>query len=97
VTLEVTGEAAIAADPSEGAFNDPSLGQDDEAMQLGALDDPELPRAGLGDDGSHLRSLVATVGEDALDEGEQTTGSTQQFESAVAILHVGRMNHDVQE
>ena len=37
------------------------------------------------------------VGEDALDEGEQATGSTQQQISAVAILHRGRMDHDVQE
>jgi hypothetical protein len=66
-------------------------------VQLGTFDDLELPGAGLGDDRSHVRSLVAAVGEDALDEGEQPTGSTQQQICAVAILHVGRMDHDVQE
>ena len=66
-------------------------------MQLGAFDDFQLPGAGLGDDCSHLRPLVAAIGEDALDEGEQTTGSTQQQIRAVAILHVGGMDHDVQE
>ena len=66
-------------------------------MQLGALDDLQPPGAGLGDDCSHLRPLVAAIGEDALDEGEQTTGSAQQFVGAVAILHTGGMDHDVQE
>ena len=66
-------------------------------MELGALDDLQLPGAGLGDDGRHLRSLVRGVGEDALDEGEQPTRSTQQFVSAVAILHRGRVDHDVQQ
>ena len=66
-------------------------------MQLGALDDLELPCAGLGDERGHYRPLVGAIGEDALDEGEPATGSTQQQIRAVAILHVGRMDHDVQE
>ena len=49
VTLEVAGKAAVAADPGKGALDDPALGQDDEAVQIGALDDLELPAAGLGD------------------------------------------------
>ncbi len=66
-------------------------------MQIGALDDLQLPGAGLGEGRGHLRTLVAAIGEDALDEGEQTAGSTQQIEGAVAILHAGGMDHDVQE
>ena len=57
VSLEVTGESAVAADPGEGALDDPSLGQDDEFVQLGALDDFELPRAGIGDDLSDCGAL----------------------------------------
>ena len=97
MTLEVAHESAVAADPGEGALDDPPPGQGNEAMRLGPFDDLQLPGAGLGDDGRHLRSLVCGVGEDALDEGEQATGSTQQQISAVAILHRGRMDHDVQE
>ena len=97
MTLEVTGEPAVAADPGEAALDDPALGQDDEAMLFGALDDLEFPGAGLGDERGHVRSLVGAVGEDDLDEWEQTTGSAQQLDGAVAILHVGRMDHDVQE
>lgn len=97
VALEVAREAAVAADPGEGAFDDPAFGQDDEAMQLGAFDDLELPVAGAGDGRSHLRSPIAAVGEDDLDEGKQATGSPQQQTRAVAILHVGRMDRDVQQ
>ena len=66
-------------------------------MQLGAFDDLQLPGAGLGNDGGHLRPLIAAIGEDALDEGEQTAGPAQHQTRAVAILHVGRMDHDVQQ
>ena len=42
-------------------------------MQLVAFDDLRLPGAGLGDGGGGLRSLIAAIGEDALDEGEEAT------------------------
>jgi hypothetical protein len=66
-------------------------------MQLGALDDLQLPGAGLGDDRGHLRPLIATIGEDDLDEGEQAAGPAQQCVGPIAILHIGRMDYDVQE
>jgi hypothetical protein len=34
VALEVSCQAAVVADPSECAFDNPALGQDDEEMQL---------------------------------------------------------------
>ena len=95
--LEVASEASVAADPGEGPFDDPSPGQDDEAMQIGSLDDLQFPGTGAGDGCRHLRPLIAAVGEDALDERELTAGPAQQLDRAVAILHVGGMNHDVQE
>ena len=39
VALEVTCQAAVVADPGESAFDNPALGQDDEAMQLVLFDD----------------------------------------------------------
>lgn len=66
-------------------------------MPIGALDDLQLPGAGAGDGRRHFRPLVAAVGEDALDKRELTTGPAQQLDRAVAILHVGGMDHDVQE
>ena len=44
VALEVAGQAAIAADPGKGTLDDPSLGQDDEAMGIAALDDLKLQK-----------------------------------------------------
>ena len=98
VALEVAGEASIVADPRQGPLDDPTLGQDDEAVQLVALDDLDLPRAGPGDGRGCLRSLVAGIGEDALDEGKEAARAPIEHERrAVAVLHVGRMDDDVQQ
>ena len=93
----VARQASVAADPGEGAFDDPALGEDDEAVGLAALDDFQEPIAGLSDDGRHLGSLVARIGEDALDEGEQAARRAQQVAGAVAVLHVGGMHDDAQQ
>jgi hypothetical protein len=67
-------------------------------MQLVALDDFQPPGAGLGDSGGALGSLVAGIGEDALDEGEQAPGAPIKYQSgAVAILHIGGMDDDIQQ
>lgn len=97
VALIVARQTAVAADPGEGALDDPALGQDDEAVRLAALDDLQRPAAGLGDNPGHLRPLIAGVGEDALDEGEQAPRRLQQIAGAVAILHVAGMDSHAQE
>lgn len=98
MTFEILGEAAAAADPGERAFDDPALRKNDEAMQLAALDDLESPGAGSTEGGGQLRSLVAGVGKDPFDEGEQAARATVEDQGrAIAILHVGRMHDDVQE
>jgi hypothetical protein len=98
VTFEVFGEAATATDPGERAFDDPAFGENDEAMQLGALDDLDGPGAGPDQGGGQLRSLVVGVGKDAFDEREQTARATVEDQRrAVAVLHVGRMRHGVQQ
>ncbi len=98
IALEVTREASIVTDPGEGSLNDPPFGQDDEAMQFIALDDLQRPGAGLGDGGRGFGSLVAGIGEDAFDEREQAPRAPVENEQGtIAILHVGRMNDDVQQ
>ena len=97
VTLEVAGQAAVAADPGKSTLDDPSFGQDDEAMGIAALDDLQAPAAGLGDDFGHLRPLVAGVGKDAFDERKGSPRGAQQVARAVAILHVGRVDGDTQQ
>ena len=98
VALEVAGQATVAADPGERAFHDPAFGQDHEAMQLGAFDDLELPGAGPGDRRGGRGALIAGVGEDAFDEREGAARrSIEDQERAVAVLHIGGMDDDVQE
>ena len=96
MTLEVAGEASIAADPGEGALDNPALGKHFEPWHVVALDDLEPPSACLGDGRRHLRSLIAAVGVDQLDEWEPSSRMAQQLVSAVAILYIARMYDDAQ-
>ena len=42
--------------------------------------------------------MIASIGEDAFDEGEYTSGAPiEDHPGAVAILHIGGMDDDVQE
>lgn len=67
-------------------------------MQLAALDDLERPGAGLGDGRGERRALVTRVGEDALDEGEEAArADIEDKPCAIAVLHRGGVNDDVQE
>ena len=98
VSLEIARQAAIAADPSQGSFDDPALGQDDEFVQFVALDDLKHPTAGPGCGLRGAGSLIAGIGEDALDEGEEAAGASIENQSRpVAVLNVGGMDDDVQQ
>ena len=97
VTLEVAGQATVAADPGKGALDDPSLGQDDEAMGIAALNDLQGPAAGLGDELGHLWPLIPGIGKDAFDERKGSPRRAQQVARTIAILHVGRVDGDAQQ
>ena len=98
VALEVAGEAPTVADPGERSLDDPAFGKHDEAMQFIALDDGQLPGASLGDGGRGLLPLVPGISEDKLDEGEEAAcAPIEDEQSAVAILHSGRVDDDVQQ
>lgn len=98
MALEVFAEAAAAAEPGQGTLDDPAFGKNYEAVQLVAFDDFDGPCAGFCDDGSHGLPLIASVSEDALDEGKQTARAMiENPADAVAILHVGGMNDDVHQ
>ena len=67
-------------------------------MQFIAFDYFELPGARLGDYGRRFRSLISSIGEDGLDKGEQAAGVAIEHPSrAIAILHIGGMDDNVQE
>ena len=97
VTLEITGQASVAADPGKGALDDPAFWQDDEAVRIAALDDLQAPGAGPGDELGHLRPLIAGVGKDAFDEREGSPRRAQHLARTVTILQVGRVDGDAQQ
>lgn len=66
-------------------------------MQFAALDDLNGPATGVGDHLCHLGSLVASIGENALNEGERAACRAEQVTSTVAILHMGGMDYDTQQ
>lgn len=98
VALKITCQTAIAANTRQRAFDDPALGQDEKFVQIIALDDLDHPMAGAGSGPCDAWSLVAGIGEDALDEGEQAAGaSIENQPGPVAVLNVGGMDDDVQQ
>ena len=98
VSLEIACQTAIAADPGQGAFDDPALGQDDEFVQFVALDDLEHPTTGAGSRSRGAWSLIAGIGEDALDEGEEAAGtSIENQPRPVTVLNIAGMDDDVQQ
>lgn len=98
VAFEVACQAPIAADPGEGSLGDPALGQHDELVQFGALDDFDDPTARANGGLRHTWSLIAGIGEDALDEGKEAArASIKNQPRPIAILQVGRMDDDAQQ
>ena len=67
-------------------------------MQFIALDDLKHPTTGAGRRSRGAWSLIAGIGEDALDEGKEAAGASIENQSrAVAVLNVGGMNDNVQQ
>lgn len=90
-------EASAPTQPGEGALDDPAFWQNLEAdCVVGALDDLPLPGAKDLHGGGRDRSLIAAIGEDPLDEREQTTHRFEHEQAAIPILDARRMNHDIQ-
>jgi hypothetical protein len=56
----------------ESLFDDPALGQNGEAMEIGTLDDLHLPASRRGDSLRHFWSLIAAIGEICSTKGHTT-------------------------
>jgi len=66
-------------------------------VEVGALDDLQPPRTGLGDNPGHFRSLITAIGVDALDEGEAAPGLPQHGGGTVTVLNISGMNDHAQQ
>src|SRR3546814_715078 len=87
--LEVFGHTAIAVDPCEGAFDDPSSGMDDEAGLIGEFaDDFDRNGGGVPD----AIAVVGAVGIGARDAGMPLVTLLEPGHRAIAVLHIGRMD-----
>jgi hypothetical protein len=64
------------------------LGRNDKVMQLGVLDDFELPGAGIGHDLWHPRSLIGSISEQFDDRRKATTRVAQPATYAIAIVDI---------
>src|SRR6516225_3888658 len=91
----ILGESAAAAKPGEGAFDDPALGQNDEAFCAAqSLDDLEVDaRQNAFHRALEFRPLIAAVGVELKQEWEGAEQGRHQQRPAVAILDIGGM-HD---
>src|SRR4051794_711399 len=94
--LEVLGEAAVAAEPGEGALDHPAPWQQVEAGGVTRpLDDLELQSLARGGVQSDI-ALIAGIGEQVTEPGKAPTDPGTDWRQAVAILDAGRMDHQPQ-
>jgi len=94
--FDITREAAMTADPSQCALDDPAFCLDDETL-IGFVpgDDLDTPGAGTARRSSDTLAAIACITEDDLDEwksGPRALG--QDMSGAVAILDIGGMHGD---
>ena len=91
--LEVLGEAAVASEPSKGAFDDPAFGFGLEcADPLGPGDNLDCPPAKFGDRVAQLVAAVDAIGEDVAQLREGCSQRGEQRHRAVIVLDVGRVH-----
>jgi hypothetical protein len=95
----ILGETATAAEPANGAFDNPALWLDDEAFGMVAtFDDLDLQHGhDIGDTIQEDRPGIGAIGEQLAQERELSEQGGQQQQPAVAILHVGGGDQRVQQ
>src|ERR1039458_7658633 len=95
----VLGKPAATIEPRNGALDDPSTRQNDEAFgPIGALDDFGFElRSDLGQCRMEDRPRIGAIGKEPFQKRKQAEKRGQQQDAAVAILNIGRMNNRVQQ
>src|ERR1035441_4192768 len=95
----VLGKPAATIEPRNGALDDPSARQNDEAFgPIGTPDDFGFElRSDLGQRRMEDRPRIGAVGKEPFQKRKQAEKRGQQQDAAVAILNIGRMNNRVQQ
>lgn len=90
-------ETAVAAQPGEGALDDPSSADDLEAaVVVDPFDDLECHRL-VGEVGGELVTGIGAVGKDMCNEWEQSPRRADQFDGTITVLDIGREDLDPEE
>jgi hypothetical protein len=95
----VLGQTATAAEPTDGALDDPTLGQHDEAFgPIAATNDfGDQCRHGVGQTIMEHRPGIGGVGKQLLEKRELSEQGRQDHQPAIAILHIGRCYQRMQQ
>jgi hypothetical protein len=87
--LPVRGETAATSTPCEGAFDDPSAGQDLEALGgVRLLDDFDGPCAHIDQSVLELVAGMAAIGKDTAQPREALAHGDQHIDRPVAVLNI---------
>jgi hypothetical protein len=90
-------EAAVAPEPGECAFNNPTpLDNFKTALFVRALDDLEANLL-RGQIGGEFVSLITAIGKDMFDEGEQAARLFDKVRRRIPVLDVRRNHLDAEE
>ena len=87
MTLVLTSQPPVAADPGQCSLDNPTLRQNDKAVLVAAAHDLERPCAGPSQSGFHLAALIPCITNDALDEREGAARLLQEGFGSISILH----------
>jgi len=86
-------KASAAAQPTKGAFGNPSLGQHHEPLgDVGAHDDFQVPGPELANRRSGGGPLVAAVDEHPHDKGKEAVELFENWQHHISILTIGGLD-----
>ena len=93
--LEVLCQPPVSIEPGERALDDPSAGQELEALHArGTVDDLQRPAADPLQCALELGPGIGAVGEDVAQAGKVAGDGGEHRRRAVAVLDLGAVDHD---
>ena len=97
--LPILGEPAAAIEPCDGTLDNPAFGHHDKSgNSIGTFHDFNVEmRENFRKSTGKLRSLIAAVGEQRLQERKHPKQRRHDENAAIAILNVGRMHDRMQQ